>query len=107
MHLDMDSFFASVEEKLNPRLRGQPILVGGTERRGVVASANYAARPFGIHAGMPQQVTLAATLVDAAGRRSSPVSFSFEVQKTAAHAPATDRSIQINAPHGLKFKIPG
>ena len=53
MHLDMDSFFASVEEKLNPRLRGQPILVGGTERRGVVASANYAARPFGIHAGMP------------------------------------------------------
>ena len=53
MHLDMDSFFASVEEKLNPRLKGQPILVGGTERRGVVASANYAARPFGIHAGMP------------------------------------------------------
>jgi DNA polymerase-4 len=53
MHLDMDSFFASVEEKLNPRLRGKPILVGGTERRGVVASANYAARPFGIHAGMP------------------------------------------------------
>jgi DNA polymerase IV len=53
MHLDMDSFFASVEEKLNPRLKGLPILVGGTERRGVVASANYAARPFGIHAGMP------------------------------------------------------
>jgi DNA polymerase-4 len=49
----MDSFFASVEEKLNPRLKGKPILVGGTERRGVVASANYAARPFGIHAGMP------------------------------------------------------
>ncbi|HTR03248.1 MAG TPA: toll/interleukin-1 receptor domain-containing protein [Thermoanaerobaculia bacterium] len=62
---------------------------------------------FGIHAAQPQQVTLAATLVDAAGRRSSPVSFSFEVQKAAARAPTTDRSIQINTPHGLKFKIPG
>ncbi len=72
-----------------------------------VAGQKRGSFSFGIHAGMPQQVTLAATLVDAAGRRSSPVSFSFEVQKTAAHAPATDRSIQINAPHGLKFKIPG
>ena len=52
-HLDMDAFFAAVEEKLNPRLRGRPLLVGGTERRGVVAAANYPARAFGIHAGMP------------------------------------------------------
>lgn len=53
-HLDMDAFFASVEEKLNPRLAGKPLLVGGSkDSRGVVSAANYAARAFGIHAGMP------------------------------------------------------
>ena len=53
-HLDMDAFFASVEEKLNPHLKGKPLCVGGgLERRGVVSSANYAARAFGIRAGMP------------------------------------------------------
>lgn len=53
-HLDMDAFFASVEEKLNPHLAGKPLVVGGERtRRGVVSAANYPARAFGIHAGMP------------------------------------------------------
>jgi DNA polymerase-4 len=53
-HLDMDAFFASVEEKLNPRYQGKPLIVGGAkDSRGVVSAANYPARRFGIHAGMP------------------------------------------------------
>ena len=53
-HIDLDAFFVSVEQALNPKLKGKMVIVGGDpERRGVVASASYEARPFGIHAGMP------------------------------------------------------
>lgn len=52
LHIDADAFFASVEEALNPGLKNIPIAVGGNEVRGVVCSANYIARKFGIHSGM-------------------------------------------------------
>mgnify|MGYP006167562535 FL=1 len=55
VHMDLDTFFVSVERLFDSRLNGKPILIGGSSDRGVVASCSYEARKFGVHSAMPMR----------------------------------------------------
>src|SRR3954467_5152618 len=55
-HLDLDTFYVSVECLKNSKLKGKPLLIGGDGSRGVVASCSYEARKFGIHSAMPMKL---------------------------------------------------
>jgi DNA polymerase IV (DinB-like DNA polymerase) len=74
VHIDMDAFYAAIEERSNPTLRGLPLVVGADPKdgrgRGVVMTANYQARRFGIRSALP--ISRAWRLADAAHRRGEP-----------------------------------
>ena len=104
MHLDMDAFFAAVEEREKPRLKGRPIIIGADpddgnkkgQGRGVVSTANYAARSYGIHSAQP--ISAAWRLAEAARKQGKPQAV-FILPRHRLYADASRKIIQYIEAH--------
>jgi hypothetical protein len=91
IHIDMDAFYASVEQRDNPALRGRPVAVGHGQRRGVVAAASYEARVFGVRSAMPSTVAM----------RSSPTTL------RSSNPSRLMRHTSMSPPIFVAFPLPG
>src|SRR5258706_5224159 len=98
LHIDMDAFFASVEQALEPSLKGKPVIVGGRNGRGVVTSASYEARKFGVHSAMPgfQAKKLCPHGIFLPNRRRAYVEFSHKVFAIIEHYSPEVRKLSID-----------
>jgi len=99
IHIDMDAFYASVEQRDNPELRGKPVAVGGSAERGVVAAASYEARKFGVRSATPS-VTAKRQCLDLIFVKPR-----FEVYKAISRQ--TPHSLDDTAPEGLPRCVSG
>lgn len=105
VHIDMDAFFAAVEERYNPQFRGKPLVVGadpqGGAGRGVVATASYAARRYGIRSAMP--ITQAWRRAEEARRKGEPATI-FLTGNYELYAEVSERIMAILARHADAFE---
>src|SRR5687767_6154159 len=95
IHLDLDAFFVAVECRNSPKLKGKPLIIGGSSRRGVVAACSYETRKFGVHSAMPMYLALQLcpdAKVISGDMESYSVASNEVTEIIASHAPAFEKS---------------